>query len=228
MSDLRDRAGAAATSGLGEIVEAVRARMAEGRSLPSERRLAEELGVKRHTLRKALGALREAGEIDPPARRAAAPPPSSDHLVELASPIEVIELRLALEPAFARLASVRASRREIERILAAATTAPGADAGKADLAFHSAVAEAARNNLGAAVYAMLRKVGTDSRVRMAGAGAVSSCPAQVERRDREHLRVAEAIAARDPVAAEEAMREHLLAVQRLILERIDPAGARAA
>lgn len=218
--------GAAPGRPLAERVRAVRSR--EGR-LPPERRLAAELGVKRHQLRKALAELRAAGEIAAPARRV--PPPQhrpGEDLAALSNPLEVIELRLILEPSFARLASLRASAVEIARILEAATTPAGADGGAVDLAFHFAVAAAARNNLGNAFYAMLRRVGTDARNRVAGVLPSSSCPTRLARRDAEHRRVAEAIAARDPDAAEAAMRAHLLAVQARIMERSSPGRVAAA
>jgi DNA-binding FadR family transcriptional regulator len=204
---------------VGQIMAGVRnLRDATGR-LPSERDLARRLDVKRHQLRKALTALRQAGELDPlPARQpqpaAPAQPRYGDDLVRLTSPIEVLELRLILEPSLARLASLRASAVDIARIHDAATTPPGADAGAADLAFHFAVIGAARNHLADELYKIMRQVGYDARVktRMAASG----CPTRIARRDAEHLAVAEAIAARDPDAAESAMRAHLASVRQQI------------
>ena len=55
----------------------------------------------------------------------------------------------------------------------------------------------------------------------------TTCPKRIGQRDAEHRRIAEAIAGRDPEAAEEAMRDHLLSVQKLIHARTS-AGAVAA
>ena len=55
----------------------------------------------------------------------------------------------------------------------------------------------------------------------------STCPKRIAQRDQEHRNIADAIAARDPEAAEVAMREHLLLVQRRIIERSN-AGLAAA
>ena len=67
-----------------------------------------------------LKVLRDAGEIDPAraGRRALADrAPSSTRLVQSTNPLEVMEMRLMIEPALARLAALRASPDEIARIL---------------------------------------------------------------------------------------------------------------
>lgn len=201
-----------------DLVAAIRAKIASGDPLPAERALAEAFAVKRHRVRSALEILRGAGEIGParPGRRGDL---RTDDLVHLTNPVEVTELRLLLEPGFARLAAVRASPVEVARVLRAATT-PGAErAAEADLAFHLAVAGAARNALAAELYARVRRVGRDVRVSIAGR---TTCPHALRQRDAEHRAVAEAIAARDADAAEAAMRTHMLAVQRRVMERLSP------
>ncbi len=202
------------------LLEVLRGRLAAGHALPAERMLAEELAVKRHRLRMALSALRAAGELAParPGRR-----PRQPHTVDLAgstNPVEVVELRLVLEPALARLAALRASPSEVIRIERAALTPALAAAAATDLAFHSAVATGARNGLAAELYGQLRAIGRDARLCVAG--LAEPCPSRVQQRDAEHRAVAEAIAARDPDAAQAAMRAHLLAVQRRVIERLSP------
>ena len=197
------------------IITAVRRMQAQGAKLPSERQLAETLNVKRHQLRKALIALRAGGELRQPRERAqpAALPRFGEELVRLTNPVEVLELRLIMEPGLARLASIRASAVDIARVLDAATTPPQAEPGKADLAFHFAVMKAARNALAEEIYKTMRQVGYDSRIKIAR-GPSQTCPKRIARRDAEHRAVAEAIAARDPDAAEAAMRLHLISVQQ--------------
>jgi GntR family transcriptional repressor for pyruvate dehydrogenase complex len=204
------------------IVAAVRAVIADGRPVPPERTLAEDLNVKRHRLRRALEVLRAAGEIDPPkaGRRGSGTPRHGEELIRGTNPLEVIELRIMLEPMLARLAAVRASPAEIARITQTATTPAGANYGNADLAFHKAVAAGARNGLAVELYQLLRQVGTDARVRLGNAPPM--CDKRLARRDSEHRAIAEAIAARDPEGAEQAMRAHLSAVQRQIIERLTP------
>jgi DNA-binding FadR family transcriptional regulator len=70
---------------------------------------------------------------------------------------------------------------------------------------------------------LLRKVGADSRVRVQS--STSPAPDRLAQRDQEHHAVAEAIAARDPERAEAAMRTHLEAVHRIILNRLIAANA---
>jgi GntR family transcriptional regulator, transcriptional repressor for pyruvate dehydrogenase complex len=209
-----------APSELDEIVAAVRRIQQEEGRLPSERDLADQLNVKRHQLRKALETLRRTGDLEParPKRAVAALPRYGEELIRLTNPLEVIELRLILEPSLARLASLRASPFEIARIADAATTQDHARSGEVDLAFHMAIASAARNHLAGEFYKMLRQVGVDARVQVAHTEP-ATCPKRIGQRDSEHRLIADAIARRDPDAAEAAMRSHLLAVQKRIMER---------
>jgi GntR family transcriptional regulator, transcriptional repressor for pyruvate dehydrogenase complex len=205
------------------IVAAIRDIIARGDPVPPERILAERLNVKRHRLRSALEVLRNEGEIGPSRlgrRPIAPPPPDGNDIARCTNPIEVIEMRLVIEPGLARLAALRASPLEISRIEAAATTPSSADYGAADLAFHMAVAAGARNSLGIELYSLLRRIGTDARVRLGAGDAV--CATRIQQRDAEHRAIAAAIAARDLEGAEQATRAHLIAVQRRIIERLTP------
>lgn len=209
-----------APSELDEIVAAVRRIQHEEGKLPSERDLADQLNVKRHQLRKALEMLRRAGDLEParPKRASAALPRYGEELIRLTNPLEVIELRLILEPSLARLASLRASPFEIARIADAASTQDHTRSGEVDLAFHMAIASAARNHLAGEFYKMLRQVGVDARVQVAHTEP-ATCPKRIGQRDSEHRQIADAISRRDPDAAEAAMRSHLMAVQKRIMER---------
>ncbi|WP_373504065.1 FadR/GntR family transcriptional regulator [Aestuariivirga sp.] len=209
------------------IIAAIRQLRETGGGLPSERELAGKLNVKRHQLRKALDQLRKSGDIEP-SRRAAATrqPRHNEDLVRVTNPLEVIEMRLILEPSFARLASLRASSLDIAQITQWSTTRADDKPDEVDLNFHLAVAAAARNHLAHDLFVMLRQIGVDARMRVARA-TPATCPTRIAQRDQEHQRIAEAIASRDPEAAEAAMRAHLLLVQRRIIERSN-AGLAAA
>lgn len=211
--------------GFDQVIDAVRDLHRDLGRLPPERQLADRLNVKRHQLRKALDALRRSGELEPPRMRRASreQPRYGEELVRMTNPLEILELRLLIEPGLARLASVRASAHEIAGILEAATTPENASSGVVDFTFHLAVVGAARNHLAGELYRMLRQLGVDARVRIAGTGA-PTCPKRIAQRDAEHRAVAEAIARRDPEAAEAAMRAHLLAVQTRINERTNAAA----
>lgn len=211
------------------LVQAIRDLVSESPSLPSERTLAEQLKVKRHQLRRALEILRERGELGPArAGRPAAPDSRrGEDLARGTNPLEIIELRMVLEPALARFAALRASPFEISRIARAATTPANVDPGAADLAFHKAVAAGSRNILAGEVYALLRQVAKDGRIRLGDSDGGATCPKRIARRDAEHAAIAQAIGARDPEAAERAMREHLALVQQQIFGRLAPGPAAA-
>jgi GntR family transcriptional regulator, transcriptional repressor for pyruvate dehydrogenase complex len=202
------------------LVNRLKDRLSAGEVLPAERAIAEEYAVKRHRVRQALLLLREQGDLDAAPRASA---PAGEALIRSTNALEVIELRLALEPSLARLAAVRATPLEIARILRAATTPPGVSRNTADLAFHTLLAGASGNALAAHFYALMRKVGADSRVRVRS--VAPGCPNRLAERDQEHQAVAKAVAARDPERAEAAMRAHLTVVHRLILNRLTAANA---
>jgi GntR family transcriptional regulator, transcriptional repressor for pyruvate dehydrogenase complex len=205
---------------LHDIINAVRA-MAARQKLGSERAMAMTLNVKRHQLRRALRALRINGEIAPAeAKRKPLVGHNGESLVRATNPMEVIEMRIAIEPFLARLAALRAAPSEMAAIEAAATTAAGADSGAADLVFHKLIAVGSGNKLAASLYGLLRRVARDSRLRLSTLRPLH--PGRTQQRDAEHRAIARAIVARDPDAAERAMRLHLAAVQKLVMERLNP------
>ncbi|QIG50254.1 FadR family transcriptional regulator [Nordella sp. HKS 07] len=201
---------------LSSLIESVRGAIRAAGAVPPERDLAAGLGVKRHQLRKALKVMRETGEIEPHAGRAETAP--WHELAHATNPLEVIELRSVLEPALARLAALRASPLQVDQIIAAVEDADESDYGGADLRFHKAVADGARNGLASEFYRLLRAVGTDSRLRLGLPSDV--CPKRRAERDAEHRAIANAIAARDPETAEREMRRHLANVQAQVMDRL--------
>ena len=199
---------------------ALRALISKGEDLPSERELARQMRTNRHQIRRALEVLRDANELAPAAhRRAAAVIGRGAMLARATNPLEVLEVRMALEPTLARLAAVRASPLDIARIQRAADLADG-DPGSNDLAFHKAIGAAAGNKLAAGLYFLVREIGRDARLKLGRNAPVP--PQRLAQRNAEHRAVAEAIAARDPDAAERAMRSHLANVHKLVLNRLAP------
>lgn len=202
------------------VLAALRALLQKGGPVPSERELAQRIKVNRHQIRRALEVLREANEIEPAgARRVASARGGGMLLARDTNPLEVIEVRMALEPALARLAAVRASPLDIARIQRAANPDDG-DSGSQDLAFHKAIAAGARNNLASGLYLLLREIGRDARLKLGRHAPV--CPKRLVQRNAEHRAIVEAIAARDADGAERAMRVHLTNVHKLILGRMSP------
>ncbi|PWT92168.1 MAG: FadR family transcriptional regulator, partial [Proteobacteria bacterium] len=99
----------------------------------------------------------------------------------------------------------------------------GADTGAADLKFHKLIAASTGNKLAASLYALLRQVARDARLRIGRNDP--PCPKRTLERDAEHRAIAQAIVRRDPDAAERAMRTHLAAVQKRIMEQLSPLAA---
>jgi GntR family transcriptional repressor for pyruvate dehydrogenase complex len=202
------------------LIMAIRSLLASGDRIAPERTLAETLNVKRHTLRRALTVLRSNGELAPAeAKRKPLVGPNGESLIRATNPMEVIEIRIALEPFLARLAALRASAAQMAKIKEAATTAFDADAGTTDLAFHRLIAEGSGNKLASSLYALLRQVARDARIRL---GKRPDCPKRILQRDAEHQAIAEAILRRDPDQADRAMRIHLTAVQKQVSDHLHP------
>lgn len=205
------------------LITQIRALLGKGEELPSERALAEQLNVNRHRLRLALDKMREAAELPRPTIRRNDPPIlKGDVVVRETNALEVIELRMVLEPAIARLAAIRASPVQIAKILEAATTPSGVARSTGDIAFHKLLADSSGNQLAASLYAFLRHVGADQRLHVPSTAQTTR--ERIQMRDQEHRAVAEAIARRSPDAAEQSMRVHLWRVQREIADRLNPVG----
>ena len=189
-----------------------------GARLPAERALAAQLRLGRGTLRKALERLEGEGRIR---RRVgegtfvAESPAALLRFDAAPSPADVMEARRMLEPAIARAAALRARPEEVEAIAALARPVDaGADwrAWEArDVAFHGAVAAAARNPLLSALLKTLHEMreGADwGRLRRR-----AITPGARDGHARQHAAVAAAIADRDAAGAATAMRDHLTAVE---------------
>jgi DNA-binding FadR family transcriptional regulator len=198
---------------------------ADGR-LPPERDLVRTLGVSRRALRRALAALEAEGRLERRqgagtfVRAAARGQGALPFLPpERTTPLEVIEVRLALEPALARLAALRGARWDIARIgeLSGETgraRSPGAYE-VADAAFHRAVAVAAQNALFLGLFDAV--IETIERASYHGVREDTHCSKRKAAFARQHGAIAEAIAAREPDRAEGAMRDHLAAVRDQLL-----------
>lgn len=229
---MTDTATEAPDARLDQLVAVLRAQIPDSGELPPERVLCDQLQVTRHLLRKALRVLRHAGEIRETrsGRRAAGGTGavstlSPKRMVQSTNPFEVMEMRLMIEPSLARLAALRASPDEIVRIIEAASSAPHLTPSEADQAFHRAIAAGARNSLASELNFLLHCVQTDSRLRFTDSDTdARTTEARVRDRDAAHRAIAEAIAARDPAGAAEAMRAHLSAMQAKLMGRLGLTG----
>jgi len=132
----------------------------------------------------------------------------------------VMDVRLEIEPALARLASLRASNGDIERLRRLAEkTALSTDADARELwdnALHRAIAETAGNSLLLVIFDMVDRIRQDTAWRLLRKRARSCDRQQVY--VEQHRRVIAAIARREAHVAEQAMREHLELVRNGLLK----------
>jgi GntR family transcriptional repressor for pyruvate dehydrogenase complex len=200
-----------------------------GDKLPPERELAEKLGVGRTTVREAFKLLTLGGLLV--ARRGDGTYVRNEFTSLISRQIEwpvllsvqeidnIVEVREALEVKAARLAAVRATPEEIERIgvFREFLKIEGRDVEREtdlDLQFHRAIADASHNELLSHLMLSLQNI---LRQYIAIANQMTE---RLETTVAEHRAVYEAIAARDSDAAEQAMMKHLTFGQQGILKAI--------
>jgi GntR family transcriptional repressor for pyruvate dehydrogenase complex len=211
--------------------------IAPGSRIPSERQLAQALGVGRSTVREALKSLGLLGLVEVRQgdgtylRR-----PDSELLPRVIEwglllgerrTQDLVEVRQHLEVVVARLAAARRDGRDLRSLSAALrkmqkSEGRPADFVEADVAFHLAVARAARNtvlsdllnNIQSLLHVWIRRV-------IEGEGESGSSYI-------EHVPIYDAIERRDPEAAAVAMGAHMTAASarlRRTLESHDDTGA---
>lgn len=198
---------------------------APGDKLPTEPALMEKFGVSRTVVREAIAALRADGLVesrqgsgvfvigprqnDPGLRLFTA---ETDKISDI---IEELELRIAIEVEASGLAAVRSSPAQEAEIQAqvdwyARLVAQGKPTDEADFRFHMAIATATNN---ARFRTFLEHIGRRMipRVKFRSVmGGIDPLPSRDEPILQEHRDIAEAILARDPDKAREAMRRHLV------------------
>jgi len=225
----------------------------EGR-IPPERILSTDLGVGRRSLRRALDILEQEGRIIrhqgrgtfvhgvmaiesgrpnhagtsgislPPLVSANTNGVAFEQILDHTNPLEVIEVRLSIEPVMARLAAFRASQTDIKRLQALAEETKEATVSAtyeaADGKFHRTIAEAARNALFLAIFDTLHASQRDAGWRRLGENA--NCYKRQSVHADFHREISEAIAARKGDRAQEVMYQHLSDIQRHIYQHAFP------
>lgn len=220
------------------VADIVSGRMPVGARLPTETELAQRFGVSRGVARESLRSLEERGLVTVRHGIGATVRPSADW--DMFSP-EVIaavleqqggakllgdylECRRLLEIEAAGLAAQRATAQDLmalsealERMTATAVEAPGSPSAEerfheADVAFHRALIQATGNR------ALGRMTEPVHRALAAARRPLARPEHRLERSLPEHREILAAVAARDPVRAREAMRAHLLTVERYLAE----------
>lgn len=229
-----------------EVKEALRARITDGlwtagSKLPPERGLAEEFGASRNTIRKAIKALAADAyvsttensrpvvtyvrEDNPDSMSARGNKGSkseraiSEEYILDASPLEVLEARLVIEPEAVALATLRARSDDIEEMRTALAESLAAknldDFEYWDGQLHQAIFKATRNT------ALIGYYRTVNQIRNQPSWiALKKKSVTGERQrlyDRQHTAIVTAIINRLPDRAKSAMRAHLESVRKAMM-----------
>ena len=178
-----------------------------GDRLPNENELAEQLGVSRGTLREAIRLLTAQGILTENASL-----PGRFDLenlpVERSRLADLFEARLLLEPELAALVCRRASREELERILALAEQVrqdilAGNNRTDSDQRFHQAIAAAAHNDFLSHLSPIINQAVAESLRLSEYEKALSECTLQ------DHALLLTFLRDRDGAGAKRAMYLHL-------------------
>ncbi len=193
--------------------------------LPAERYLAEEFSVSRGTIRSVLKILEKQHLVT----RLVGSGTYVSHqeltnqqeISSITSPLEMVEVRIALEPQIVRLAIANASYRDLEGLRATLRQCEecGDDAEKfarADTAFHMALAQCSKNKLLYWVYERISEVRRYSQWRSMKAKLLT--PERMNFYNSQHRAIYEAIASRDTPEAVKIIKNHLYGVHDDLLE----------
>lgn len=215
--DLPTASGAGAAAIATRLREAILGgRYAHGERLPAERELTEHFGAARGTVREALRRLDEMGLVT---RRMGSGTfvnhragPGEDDIAELTSPIELIDVRLAIEPDVARMAVANATARDLERLEAALIECEAANGDReafsqADERFHRALVEATRNPLMIWLYGKINDVRGHTQWNAMKGKILTG--ARIGEYNAQHRKLFEAVRSRDMDAAVETIENHL-------------------
>lgn len=199
-----------------------------GDRLPTERALSEQFGLSRGSVRKVLQELRELGAISQTVGSgtyvteqapAVLQAMGGDDPVHQTSPAELMEARLALEPAILEMVVANATPADFERMRHCCEQAEAAATLEEfeywDGLLHEVIAGAARNSFVASVFRLMNQVRSQSEW-----GALKRRSVTPERRlhyQAEHRQLVEAIRDRDLAQARAVATEHLLGVRRNML-----------
>ncbi len=198
---------------------------ADGR-LPPERVLAGRFSVARNTLRRALGLLEGSGYLTRHVGRGTfivprEPPPKDGFAFRIseASPRDILETRLIMEPRAAALAATRASRADLSAISDALAqsliAADLAEFERCDARLHLAIFVAAKNEVLIDYCRAIGEARNQPQWFELKKRSVTADRRQIY--NSQHRAIVAALLDRNAEAAAESMREHLRTVEDNIL-----------
>lgn len=197
-----------------------------GHRLPPERLLSEQYGISRSTVRRVLAELKAQQLITQTvgsgtyATAAAATPPATPAAAALStSPAELMEARLAMEPAILELVVRNATAADFAQMEACCLQAEAATTLEAfehwDGALHEAIARAAHNSFVTGVFQSMNAVRAQGEWGLLKRRSVT--PERRAAYQQEHRALVAALKDRDLAAAVQHTRAHLLHVRRNLL-----------
>jgi DNA-binding GntR family transcriptional regulator len=181
--------------------------------------LAARLGISRTPVREAIRQLEAEGLVVHEARSGA-----SIRRLDHAEVMELYEMRSVLEGTAARMAARSAADVELAELKALNMEMAGAvndpeRTGRLNRQFHATLLNAARNRF------LSRAMATLQRTLLILGPTTLADPDRAEQALLEHGRILKALAARDMVEAELAMRSHIEMAQLMRLRQLRDAGA---
>lgn len=205
-----------------------------GQRLPTERELGEQYGISRSTVRKVLADMKAQGWITQtvgsgtyvtdkalgaaPARQPA-PGLALPDAAWQTSPAELMEARMALEPAIIEMVIGNATSADFEQMENCCARAEAATSVEEfevwDGMFHEVIARAAHNGFVAKLFKLMNQARAQGEWGMLKKRSLTP-----ERRlayQSEHRALLQAIKARDPVQAKALAIDHLVHVRRNLL-----------
>ncbi|MFZ5792727.1 MAG: FadR/GntR family transcriptional regulator [Pseudomonadota bacterium] len=203
-----------------------------GEKLPAERQLAEMFGASRTTVRSALNQLEEERLVT---RRVGSgtfvnfqPRAPQDDVAELTSPLELIEVRLAVEPHMVRLAVLNSTARDLDRLTESLeemerSSVDAESFTLLDEQFHLRIAECSRNPLMVSLYRQINDVRTHAQWNAMKDKVLTA--ERIAEYNRQHRGLVEAIQARDVESAVAIVTNHLHYARRQLLGASGAAGA---
>ena len=189
--------------------------LAAGDRLPPERSLAESFSASRGTVREALRSLSARGLV---ARRVGSgtfviyePDAGEADVSEITSPLELVEVRAAIEPQMARLAVRNATARDMAALERAVVEMEGEEDAErfslADEMFHLRLAEATHNPLLVEIYHRINHVRTHQQWDSIKDKILT--PTQIAAYNGEHRALLAALSRRDAERAVEVVTAHM-------------------